>query len=282
MQKVIVTGSGGMVGTYLIPLLNEKYDVHAFPHSDLDVTDVQKLTSAFEKIQPQIVVHLAAMTNVDLCEEQPQQAFFVNEQGTKNIAKCCRQHNCTLLYVSTGMVFDGNKTSAYEESDCVTRSVNIYGESKYKGEQAIQQLLQKFYIVRTTWLFGGGQRDKKFVAKMLQLGKKNDSLSVVDDTWGSPTYTKDLSAALETLCTKVPDYGIYHIANVGRCNRLQFAQKIFADAKMDCTTKGVRSASFPTKAPRPFNESITSTKLSAIHKMRTWQEALHEYVTTEF
>lgn len=282
MQKVIITGSAGMVGTYLAPILKEQYAVYAFSHNELDVGNFQQLSSVFARIQPHLVVHLAAMTDVDLCEEIPQQAFLINEQGTKNIALCCQQHDSTLLYVSTGMVFDGDKTSAYVESDLVTKSVNVYGESKYAGELVIRELLTKFYIVRSTWLFGGGQRDKKFVAKMIKLGKNNSCLSVVEDKWGSPTYTRDLSTSLATLCAKTPDYGIYHIANAGRCNRLQFAQKIFAYAKIDCTLKGVSSDVFPTKAPRPCNESVTSTKLSHLCEMRTWQDALYEYITTEF
>ena len=282
MHKIIVTGSSGMVGTYLVPILKKQYEVYAFSHSELDVSDLSQLSSAFSKIQPQFAVHLAAMTDVDLCEEIPQQAFFINEQGTKNIALCCQQYNSTLLYVSTGMVFDGKKTSAYVESDHVEKSVNIYGASKYGGEQIIRTLLAKFYIIRTTWLFGGGQRDKKFVAKMIHLGKNNTSLSVVEDKWGSPTYTLDLSIALATLCTKTPDYGIYHVANVGRCNRLQFAQKIFEYANIACKLHGVTSDVFPTKAPRPFNESVTSSKLSHLCKMRTWEDALYEYISAEF
>ncbi|WP_372370515.1 dTDP-4-dehydrorhamnose reductase [Candidatus Uabimicrobium sp. HlEnr_7] len=281
MQKIIVTGSSGMVGLYLVLVLQKYYDVYPFSHQQLDITDKKKLKSIFEKVRPSVVIHLAALTNVDLCQEQENKAYAINTEGTDNIVCCCETFGSTLVYLSTGMVFDGKKTLPYSENDSVAVAVNTYGQSKLFGEQNIQKKLSNFYILRTTWLFGGGKKDKKFVGKMIELGQKYDSVSVVNDTWGTPTYTYDLSLAICEICRKSPAYGIYHLANGGVCNRVSFAEKIFSYAKITCRVEGVSSETFPTLAPRPINESITSSKFHKVYKMRTWEKALYHYITSE-
>ena len=182
-----------------------------------------------------------------------------------------------MIYISTDYVFDGQGTRPWEPEDVVTEPLNMYGLSKYLGEQAVQKYLEKFYIVRIAWVFG--VNGKNFIKTMLRLGKENGKVSVVNDQFGSPTYTEDLAVLLVDM-VETNRYGIYHATNEGFCSWYEFACEIFRQAGMDVNVTPVSSDEFPSKAKRPFNSRMSKEKLVAngYRKLPTWQDATARYV----
>ena len=260
---------------------------------ELDITNVIQITEAFYAFQPDFVLHLAAMTDVDGCERNPQAAFRINGEGTRNIAQICHDNRIPLLYISTSDIFDGTKPTPYIETD-IPNPINQYAKSKYQGETYVRELIPNAYIIRTCWLFGGGKDDKKFVVKMLEQAKTKHSLSVVNDVFGSPTYTKDLAEGIFKVVEKGPPQadppladkpGIYHVSNAGVATRYEIALKILEYARItDCEIKGVSNKDFVEVAPRPKMAAMTSINLKKIgldNLMRPWQEALKEYITMQ-
>ncbi len=283
MTKVLVTGAKGMMGTDLCRILREKgYDVTATDIEEMDVRDHDLVRDTVEKLQPQTVFHLAALTNVDDCERSPDDAFLTNTTGTQNVALACQANNATMVYISTISVFDGRKCEPYTEFD-QPNPQSFYSRSKYQGELIVEKLLSRYYIARAGWMFGGGPEDKKFVAKMIELATKRDLLKVVDDKFGSPTYTADIASGVERLA-QTGLYGTYHMVNTGGyCSRYEFAQKIMEFAHItSCELQPVSSAEFPLPAPRPNMEAARNfnLELHGLDWMQPWQAALQQYVET--
>lgn len=283
MTKVLVTGAKGMMGTDLCRILEKRgYDVTATDIEEMDVRNRDLVFDTVQQVQPQTIFHLAALTNVDECEKSPDDAFLTNTIGTQNIALACQITNATMVYISTISVFDGQKCSPYTEFD-LPNPQSWYSRSKYQGELIVEKLLSKYYIARAGWMFGGGPEDKKFVAKMIDLASKRDLLKVVDDKYGSPTYTADIANGVERL-THTGLYGTYHMVNPGGyCNRYEFAQKILEYAHItSCELQPVSSAEFPLPAPRPNMEAARNynLELRGFDWMQSWQSALKEYVQT--
>ena len=283
MMKALVTGAKGMMGTDLCRILDERgYDVTATDIEEMDVRDRDLVQDTVEKIQPQTVFHLAALTNVDDCEKLPDESFMTNTIGTQNVALACQSIDATMVYISTISVFDGLKCAPYTEFD-MPNPQSWYSRSKYQGELIVEKLLTKYYIARAGWMFGGGAEDKKFVAKMIDLAMARDLLKVVDDKYGSPTYTADIANGVERI-THTGLYGTYHMVNSGGyCNRYQFAQKILEFAHItSCELQPVSSAEFPLPAPRPNMEAARNynLELRGLEWMQPWQSALQEYVET--
>jgi dTDP-4-dehydrorhamnose reductase len=290
--RLLITGARGMMGRDLSALAEAAgheiwtTDVARLvhdPEDSVDVADFDGLGRAFDTFRPEAVLHLAAMTNVDDCERFPEQAYAVNTVGTRNVALHCRRRDIELLYISTGSVFDGTKTTPYHEFDD-PNPLSVYSRSKWQGERAVRDLVPRHYVVRAGWMFGGGAEDKKFVAKMIDLARERDVLRAVDDKFGSPCYTRDISArCLELLATG--RYGTYHAANEGFCSRYEMAAAIVEAAGVDtCRVEPCSSAEFPLPAPRPRWEVITGlhARLIGLAPMRGWREALREYVQSTF
>ena len=283
MSKVLVTGANGMLGSDLCEIFKEKgHQVIGTDIETLDVCDYEAVQETVIQIEPDFVIHLAGMTDVDDCEQEPEKAFHINTIGTQHVALACQKTSAILVYLSTLSVFDGAKCESYTEFD-TPNPQSWYSRSKYRGELVVEKLLNQYYVVRAGWMFGGGLEDKKFVAKIMDLAAKNDSINVVDDKFGSPTYTRDISRGIERLI-KTGLYGTYHMVNSGSyCSRFEFAQAILKYAGITtCAVYPVSSTSFPLHATRPRNEAARnySLELHDWNWMPTWRNALEGYIKT--
>ncbi len=241
------------------------------PHREFDVGD-RAVIGQLAALQPDVVLHCAAMTNVDGAARDPAAAFRVNAFGTQNVALACQKCNAALVYISTNEVFDGTKAAPYLEFD-PTHPINAYGKSKLAGEWYTRHLLEKFYIVRTCWLYakGGG----KFPDKILELAGRQTALSVVRDELGSPTYVPDLARALAQLIA-TEQYGVYHLVNAGSCSRYEWAVEILQRANLPRPVKPITLAEYSRASTPPPNgalENFAAATLLDI-RLRPWQEAL--------
>jgi len=288
--KVLITGISGMLGVDLYQTLREKYEVVGFDIKDFpstsflpppvqrgDITRIDEVKRAFHELTPDLVVHTAAYTDVDGCEKNPDKAYKVNALGTRNVCLACQDLNIPVIYISTDFVFDGKKDSPYLEFD-QPHPISIYGRSKLAGEEYIKTLLNKYFIVRTSWLYGYYGRN--FVETILQLASQKKELKVVNDQVGSPTYTRDLSEKIkELLPTEL--YGVYHITNSGSCSWYEFAREILklADIK-GAQLKSITSEELSRPAPRPRFSVLENycLKLTLRNSMRDWKEALRDYM----
>ena len=283
MPNVLVTGGKGMLGIDLCRIFEERG--HTVTVTDLKEMDICNLSSVMDcvtNLNPDWIIHLAAMTHVDHCEQRPDDAYLTNTIGTQNIALAAKEVGAMMVYVSTVAVFDGSKATPNIEFD-TPNPQSIYSKSKYQGEIIVENLLDRYYIVRAGWMFGGGREDKKFVAKIIELAQDRDSLSVVDDKFGSPTYTNDIANGIEKLAN-TGLYGTYHLVNTGEvCSRYEFAQAIVEFAGITtCELYPVNSAKFPLPAPRPRMEAAYNynLELRGMNWQRHWREALKEYIKT--
>jgi dTDP-4-dehydrorhamnose reductase len=288
-MKILVTGSAGMLGSTLCPILIRRgQEVIATDFAQthdgihMDVTDYIQVDEIVSKTKPDIILHLAAETDVDKCEREPDHAFLMNTIGTQNVALVCQKRNTTMVYISTTGVFDGNKSEPYIESD-PPNPINVYGRSKFEGEKIVQSLLKRYFILRAGWMFGGGpEKDKKFVGKIIMMMNNTNMLKVVNDKTGSLTYTVDFSRCLAGLI-ETNNYGLYHCTNKGYCSRFDVAKRIieFLD-KSNVTVEPVSSACFPSSAARPNFDWARNQKLEFLGKdsMRNWEDALKEYLNS--
>ena len=281
MSRILVTGGKGMMGTDLSRILRERgHDVTATDIREMDVRDPAVIMRIGAHARPHIVMHLAALTDVDTCEADPDCTFLTNAIGTQNVALACRKLSAEMLYVSTLSVFSGEKCEAYTEFDAPDPR-SWYSRSKYQGELIVQRLLTRCYIVRAGWVFGGGMRDKKFVTKIIELARQRPQLKIVDDKFGSPTYTVDISVGMANLI-ETGLYGAYHMVNTGApASRYEVAQEILKHAGITtCELLPVSSAEFPLPAPRPRMEAGRNYQLAlrGMQWMRPWKDAMAEYV----
>ena len=287
MKRMLVTGAAGAVGSYVREVFQDvdlilTDIVEGLPV--LDVRDPDAVMRTVDDLQPDVVLHLAAATDVDRCEQQPEWAYHTNAIGTQTVALACQTYNAQLVYISTAGVFWGDKPEPYNEFD-PPRPANVYGNSKLAGEQSVVSLLNRFYIVRAGWMIGGGEKDKKFVAKIghkMLAGEQN--LKVVDDKFGSPTYATDLLRGIRKLL-QTGYYGLYHMVNTGVCSRYEIALAMRDVLGCDeINIEPVSSAYFPLPAPRARSEAMDNLKLRllGLNWMRPWQAALREYLETEF
>ncbi|MEK7646860.1 MAG: dTDP-4-dehydrorhamnose reductase [Patescibacteria group bacterium] len=268
-SKVLITGTGGMVGSYV------DFGIKTNRRS-LDVTDLKEVTNFCHSHQPQAIIHLAAETDVDRCERDPAYAYLVNGVGTYHMALMARELGIKMIYISTAGAFDGTKKGPYSEEDRPNPQ-NYYGRSKHVGELAVQGMLHDYIIARVCWMFGGGpDKDHKFVAKIIKQFDKPE-LKAVDDQIGSPTFGKDLMGAIKKLLED-DAVGIFNLANSGVCSRYEFAQEIIRILKPDIVLTPVKTSFFNLDAPRTFNEGL----VSKVNLMRPWREALYEYLDTEW
>lgn len=258
--KTLIIGSSGMLGSDLCKAFP---DAVKLTHHDLDITDREQVIESILKIKPDVVINAAAYTNVDGCEDNKELAFQVNGYGPGYIAEACARAGAKLVHFSTDYVFDGSKKE-YVESD-IPDPINVYGDSKLLGEKKIIENMDDYRIVRISWLFG--IHGKNFVETMLKLSGEMDTVKVVNDQFGKPTYTMDLASKVKEIIELEP--GIYHITNDGICSWYEFASSII-DNVIPCT-----SEEFPRKAKRPKYSVLVNTKTEP---MRHWREALKDYL----
>jgi len=280
-MKALVTGADGMLGVDLCAELERQgYIVFATDVQIMNVRRPSVVSWTIQECAPDIVFHLAALTDVDACEREPEEAYRTNAIGTQNVALACQTADIPVVYISTISVFDGDKNEAYTEFD-EPNPQNIYSCSKYEGEKIVQRLLHRYYIVRAGWMFGGGRKDKKFVGKVLKLAAIPGELQIVDDKFGSPTYTIDFAQAAIQL-SRTGWYGLYHLVNTGvPCSRFEYAQHILEYAGITtCNLLSISSAHFLLPAPRPRMEAARNlhSDLMGMALMRPWKEALREYI----
>ncbi|MBA4374380.1 MAG: dTDP-4-dehydrorhamnose reductase [Thermodesulfovibrio sp.] len=277
-MKVVLTGADGMLGRDIVSVFSgtaSKTDLTGLTLERLDITSLAAVMKTVRELKPDLLIHGAAYTDVDGAETDPEKAYLVNGVGTRNLAMASAELGCPIMYISTDYVFDGTKIGQYNEWDR-TSPVNQYGLSKLMGEQFISSLTQKYYIVRTSWLCG--KNGKNFVGTISRLLDERESLDVVDDQRGCPTFAFDLALKLRELMEK--GYGTYHITNSGNCSWYEFAKKIAEYKKSKTKINPVSSDKFASPARRPANSVLGNTmlRLEGIKPARLWEEALKEYL----
>ena len=284
-MKVLVTGVKGQLGYDVVKTLEARgYTAVGVDVEEMDITDEESVVRVMQEVMPDAVVHCAAWTAVDLAEDEQyaEKVYAVNVKGTEYIAKACKKQNCKMLYLSTDYVFDGQGERAWETTD-KRAPLNVYGQTKCDGEVAIENILKKYFIVRISWVFG--VNGKNFIKTMLNLGQTRDTLTVVCDQVGSPTYTYDLSKLLVDMI-ETDKYGIYHATNEGLCSWFEFASEIFSQASAfnpryaNVRVLPVSTDAFPVKAKRPSNSRMSKAKLdeNGFDRLPTWQDALQRYL----
>ena len=269
-MKVLVTGATGMLGSDLCPMLEDAgFDVIETTIEELDITDEQNVKDLLNDVKPDYVIHCAAYTNVDKAEEEPDKAELVNGVATIYIATACKENESVLIYISTDYVFDGTKNTPYEPED-QTNPVNSYGLSKLHGEQAVEENCDRYYILRTSWLYG--HHGKNFVETMISLADKPEVM-VVNDQIGCPTWTVDLADAIISFIDEDPEYGIYHACGGGSTTWYDFAKEIYNQAGLNVNLKPCTTEEFPRQAKRPKYSIMDNDGL-----LRDWKLALKEYL----
>ncbi len=277
-MKVLVTGVKGQLG-YDVVKECEKRGIEAIgvDVEEMDITDAAACERVITEAKADAVIHCAAYTAVDAAEDNQDLCRKVNAEGTRNIAEVCRKLDIKMMYFSTDYVFNGQGERPWEPDD-PREPLNVYGQTKYEGELAVQELLEKYFIVRIAWVFG--VNGKNFIKTMLRLGKERGAVSVVDDQIGSPTYTYDL-ARLVVDMIQTDRYGIYHATNEGLCSWYEFACQIFKAAGMNqVKVTPVDSTAFPAKAKRPHNSRMDKSKLAenGFEPLPSWEDALERYL----
>ncbi|PLT35753.1 dTDP-4-dehydrorhamnose reductase [Bacillus sp. V5-8f] len=276
-MKVLVTGAKGQLGTDVVIMLKENgFDVYGYGRKELDITNQEQVNEVILKDQPNVVIHTAAHTKVDQAESEPDQAFLINAIGTRNIAVAAEEVGSKLLYVSTDYVFDGTATEPIDEFQ-PTNPIGVYGRSKLAGEQMVRNFHSKFFIARTSWVYGA--HGNNFVKTMLKLGQEKKELSVVSDQVGSPTYTVDLAERIIDLI-QTEKYGTYHVSNSNSCSWYEFAKVIFKEAGLDVQVNPCTTKDFPRPAPRPAYSVFDhmSLKINGFDAMPDWQTALKRFL----
>jgi dTDP-4-dehydrorhamnose reductase len=266
-----------MLGQALLPVLQPSHRVTGLGSKDCDIRDEGAVRHTVRDHEPELVIHLAAYTDVDGCELDPLRAEESNGTGTRNVAQACAEVSAGLLYISTDYVFDGRKDTPYGEADA-PNPINVYGHSKLLGERHVQALVGRHIIVRTSWLFG--LRGKNFVATILRMARQQRELRVVNDQRGSPTYVRHLSLTLAEMVGSNA-YGIYHVTAFGSCTWFEFAQRIVQHSGIrDVRVVPVSSEEFARPARRPANSVLENRRLIMQHMglLPHWEEGLTAYL----
>ncbi|NWJ44910.1 MAG: dTDP-4-dehydrorhamnose reductase [Chloroflexi bacterium] len=281
-MRVVVTGINGQLGSAVLKAAEQRgFETWGMSHEQGDITNRTGVMNYIMHHAPDLVIHPAAYTYVDQCESDPDTAYRVNALGTQNLALACAKSGATLLYVSTNCVFDGEKPYPYEyyEYDA-TNPTSVYGRSKLAGEWYTSNIAHKFYVVRTAWVFGSKPVPGKvnFVQRMLQIADERGSATVVEDERSNPTYAPDLAEALLDLA-ETEAYGIYHLTNTGVASRYEFAQEIFRLSQRNVTITPTSLKDFKRPTPPLYNSALKNFAAASLGvKMRTWQEALEQYI----
>ncbi len=299
-MKLFVTGVGGQlghdimnelasrgyegIGSDIAPVYSGIADgsaVTSMPYVQMDITDGDAVASVLAEVKPDVVVHCAAWTAVDAAEDEENQekVFAINAKGTENIARVCKELDCKMIYISTDYVFDGQGERPWEPDDKNYAPLNVYGESKLQGEQAVSSILEKYFIVRIAWVFG--LNGKNFIKTMINVGKTHDEVRVVNDQIGTPTYTYDLSRLLVDMA-ETDKYGYYHATNEGGyISWYDFCVEFYKQYGLETKVTPVTTAEYGlSKAARPFNSRLDKSKLveAGFTPLPTWQDAVSRYL----
>ena len=276
-MRILVTGVKGQLGHDVVNELTKRgHTPIGVDVEEMDITDAAAVEQEMKKEPLDAVIHCAAYTAVDPAEDNREVCMRVNAEGTRNIARVCRELDIKMVYISTDYVFDGEGERPWEPDDA-RNPLNVYGESKYQGELAVEEYLDKYFIVRIAWVFG--VNGKNFIKTMLCLAKDHKEINVVNDQTGSPTYTYDLAVLLADM-VETEKYGRYHATNEGLCTWYEFAKEIFAQAGVDVKVNPVSSEEFPAKARRPHNSRMDKSRLTqnGFKLLPSWQDALKRYL----
>lgn len=276
-MKILVTGVKGQLG-YDVVHEGESRGLEMFGTDvdNMDITDAGQVKQVIEDYKPDAVIHCAAYTAVDAAEDNQELCRKINVDGTRNIAEVCKAMDIPMMYFSTDYIFNGQGENFWKEDD-EKQPLNVYGRTKYEGELAVQELIQKYFILRISWVFG--VNGNNFIKTMLRLGKERGAVGVVSDQIGSPTYTYDL-AKLVIDMIQTDKYGAYHVTNDGLCSWYEFACEIFKQAGLDVKVTPLTTAEYPAKAARPFNSRMSKDKLvnAGFEMLPEWQDALKRYL----
>ena len=278
-MKILVTGSDGMLGNMLVPRLEKEngWQVTGVDIKQMDITDRSCTISVVKEIQPDLVIHAAAYTDVERAEDELDAAMAVNGHGSDNVAQACVETGSRMILISTDFVFDGRKDSPYDESDKPS-PLSIYGRTKLSGEKLAAATLDRLSIVRTAWLYGPG--GDHFLSKVFGFARTNSTVKVVNDETGSPTYTRDLSEALVSIIKSGKFKPLYHAAGSGHCTRFEQAEAMFEALGMkEIELIPVSTTEFPSKAARPKNSAMAceALKSEGLAMPRQWRDAVVEY-----
>lgn len=278
MTRILITGANGQLGSELRNLLDERGDAYdAFDSKGLDITDKQAVDANFDALKPEVVYHCAAYTAVDNAEDEGKQANWkVNEDGTRNVAEAAKRVDAKMVYISTDYVFDGTNPDEYQVDD-PTNPKNEYGKAKLAGERAVKDTMNDHYIIRTSWVFG--KYGKNFVYTMLRLAKDHDKLTVVDDQFGRPTWTRTLAEFMTYLVDHEEPFGTYQLSNENSCSWYEFATEILKD--QDVEVVPVTSEVYLQKAYRPRHSIMSLDKANKTgFKIGSWQKALKSFLNS--
>ena len=281
-MKVLVTGVSGQLGYDVVREGTGRgleiigSDVVGEVHKRLDITDKDAVLTSVRNLKPDVIVHCAAYTAVDNAEEMKELCWKVNVTGTENLAIAAKEVGAKFVYISTDYVFDGEGSKAFVETD-QPNPAGYYGLTKYEGEKVVQSILDNYFIIRISWVFG--LNGFNFIKTMLKLAETRKELNVVGDQIGSPTYTYDLSRLIIDMI-ETNKFGIYHATNEGFCSWADFAKEIFNLAEKDVKVNSITSEEYPTIAVRPKNSRMSKQKLidAGFEPLRNWQEALLHYI----
>lgn len=271
-MHVLILGANGMLGRALQRQF-EADQVVNWDRNELDITNREQVLEHLPICEPELVINAAAYTDVEKAETEKELANKVNGDAVGYLAEACNKINVPLVHISTDYVFHGDKQEGYLETDAPGNPLNEYGRSKLLGEQLLQKNTEKFWLIRTAWLFG--HQGKNFVETMINLGTTRKEVRVVGDQHGSPTYTRDLAKAIFELTHKQAPFGVYHLTNGGTATWAEFAAEIFKQMQMLVSVVPVSTAEYPTKAQRPQWSILKNTKLPLL---RNWQESLKDYI----
>lgn len=277
---ILITGGHGQLGTELRKLLDEKnIDYISTDAHDLDITDKEGTLKYISDLKPTLIYHCAAYTAVDKAEDEGKELDEkINVDGTRNVAEAAKAVDATLIYISTDYVFDGKKKDGMYKEEDAKNPLSEYGRTKLLGEQAVQEIMDKYYIIRTSWVFG--LYGHNFIFTMQKLAETHDKLTVVNDQFGRPTWTRTLAEFMHFVIEKNADYGVYHLSNENSCSWYEFAKEILKDTDVD--VQPVTSAEYPQKATRPQYSVMDLSKAEALgFKIPTWQEALSQFIALE-
>ena len=289
-MRVLVTGIKGQLGYDVVKELKKRgHNSFGVDRKQMDLTVSSQIKECIEKVNPEAIIHCAAYTAVDAAEENEELCRTVNAYATRDIAKCAKDLDIPMIYISTDYVFNGikgidenseniNKDCYLEyEEDDETNPKNVYGKTKLEGELFVKELLEKYYIVRISWVFG--ENGNNFIDTMIRLSKDRKELNVIDDQIGSPTYTKDLAPLLVDMI-ETNKYGTYHVTNEGYCSWCEFAKEIFKIEDININVNPILTTQYPTKAKRPKNSKMNKNKLTdnGFSLLRDWKEAVKEYI----
>lgn len=276
-MKILVTGVKGQLGYDVVREGESRgFEMFGTDVDNMDITDAGQVKQVIEDYKPDAVIHCAAYTAVDAAEDNRELCRKINVDGTRNIAEVCKTMDIPMMYFSTDYIFNGRGENFWKEDD-EKQPLNVYGQTKYEGELAVQELIQKYFILRISWVFG--VNGNNFIKTMLRLGKERGAVGVVSDQIGSPTYTYDL-ARLVIDMIQTDKYGAYHVTNDGLCSWYEFACEIFKQAGLNVKVTPLITAEYPAKAARPFNSRMSKDKLinAGFDMLPGWQDALGRYL----